>query len=80
MSFADLERDPVGQLRRTYDTLGLEEFERLAPKLEREVAALTGYRKNVFSPLDPALQRKVVRAWRRSFEEWDYPLPDESIA
>jgi len=80
MSFADLERDPVGQLRRTYDTLGLEGFERLAPKLEREVAALTGYRKNVFPPLDPALQRKVVRAWRRSFAEWDYPMPDESIA
>jgi len=80
MSFADLERDPVGQLRHTYDTLGLEGFERLAPKLEREVAALTGYRKNVFPPLDPALQRKVVRAWRRSFEEWDYPLPDDSIA
>lgn len=80
MSYADLERDPVGQLRQTYDTLGLGGFERLVPKLEREVAALAGYRKNVFPPLDPALQRKVVRAWRRSFEKWDYPMPDECIA
>lgn len=77
LAFADLERDPVGQLRKTYQALGLDGFERLQPKLEHEVAALAGYQKNRFSPLAPGLREKVVTAWRRSFTEWNY---DETVS
>jgi hypothetical protein len=75
--FTELERDPVAQLKQTYTALGLNGFDRLQPKLEREVAALAGYRKNAFPPLAPDLRDKVVAAWRRSFKEWGY---DESVA
>jgi hypothetical protein len=77
LAFADLERDPVGQLRQTYQALGLDGFDRLRPKLEREVAALAGYQKNRFSPLAPGVREKIVTAWRRSFKEWDY---DETVS
>lgn len=73
LRFSDLERDPVGQIRQTYEVLGLGGFDRLAPKLENAVAALAGYRKNAFPPLDPVVRDRVVRAWQRSFVEWGYP-------
>ena len=77
LRFTDLERDPIGQLRRTYDALELDGFDRLAPKLEREVTALAGYRKNAFPPLEPGLRERIGRAWSRSFTEWGYDAHGE---
>jgi omega-hydroxy-beta-dihydromenaquinone-9 sulfotransferase len=77
--FADLERDPMREVKQTYERLGLQGFERLAPKLEQHVAGLAGYRKNQFQPLDPESREKVSRAWRRSFEIWNYSISDEDI-
>lgn len=80
LRFSDLERDPVGQVRQTYEALGLDGFDRLAPKLEREVAALAGYRRNTFPPLDPLVRDRVARAWQRSFTEWGYTGHGDSAA
>lgn len=80
LSFSDLDRDPVGQVRRMYEALGLDGFDRLAPKLEHEVAALAGYRKNSFPPLDPGTCDKIIHAWQRSFAEWGYPEDRDSAA
>jgi omega-hydroxy-beta-dihydromenaquinone-9 sulfotransferase len=72
LAFADLERDPIGEIGRLYTRLGLDGFDRLAPKLERAVTALAGYRKNIFPPLEPALCDRVIQAWGRSFDVWGY--------
>lgn len=75
MRFEDLERDPIGQVRQTYAALGLDGFNRVRPKLEREVASLAGYQKNTFPPLDRTTRDRVIDAWHRSFEVWQYPVP-----
>jgi omega-hydroxy-beta-dihydromenaquinone-9 sulfotransferase len=72
LAFADLERDPVGELQKLYEALNLPGFERFRPKLSAYVESLAGYRKNSFTPLEPALNRKVARAWERTFDEWHY--------
>ena len=41
--------------------------------LEDYVGSLSGYRKNDYPDLPPPLRRRIVQAWRRSFEEWGYP-------
>ena len=74
MSFADVERDPVGQVRDIYEKLKLCGFERFQPKLQRYVDSLKNYEKNSFPPLSADLRRQVGQAWQRSFEEWKYPL------
>jgi omega-hydroxy-beta-dihydromenaquinone-9 sulfotransferase len=71
--FEDLEADPVGQLRETYQALGLPSFENFRPRLEPYVSSLGDYRKNEFPDVSPRLRARIYRAWHRCFEEWGYP-------
>ncbi len=73
IAFSDLERDPVGQLRETYDALDLGGFEDVRPGLEDHVAGLADYRKNTYAELPKALKDRLRHEWRRSFEAWNYP-------
>jgi len=72
--FEELERAPIGEMQKLYERLGLPGFEKLRPKLQRYVDSLSGYRKNEFGELDQGLRAKIGTAWRRSFDEWDYPI------
>jgi hypothetical protein len=74
VAFEDLEKDPLGQVRRVYRELGLPDFEAARPALEAHVASLGGYRKNEHAPLAPEVRADIAREWRRCFEEWNYPL------
>ena len=73
VSFEELEKDPVGQVRGVYEGLGLPDFGHAEPALRRYVESVAGYRKNVFTELPPDMRQRVAREWRRSFEEWGYP-------
>src|SRR5207302_9661070 len=44
--FADLERDPVGEIERVYGKLSLPDFDAVRPAVRDYVATLRGYRKN----------------------------------
>ena len=72
--FEELEQDPVGQIRRVYETLGLPQFEIVQPDLEEYVASVAGYRKNSFPMLPDELRSRIAHEWRVCFEEWGYPL------
>jgi hypothetical protein len=72
--FDDLERDPIGELRRVYRSLALPDFEHVEPALRGYLASLDGYRRNTFPPLPPQTKERVADAWRRSFEAWGYPM------
>lgn len=78
LSFDQLERNPVGEVGRLYERLGLTGFPRLEPKLRRYVASLLSYRKNTFTPLEPALQQRLHVQWRSAFDRWDYPRQDSA--
>lgn len=73
VSFEDLERDPVGQVRGIYEKLKLSGFEKVRSKLQQYVDSLRHYEKNSFPPPPADLRRKVGQAWQRSFAEWNYP-------
>jgi len=70
--FEDLERDPVGEVRRLYARLGLEFSERFARRLERYLEGVAGYRKNRFKPLSDEEQAAVARAMGPFFHKWGY--------
>jgi hypothetical protein len=76
--FDELEADPIGQMKRLYDALGLGEFSQARPALERYVDDVRGYRKNEFPELPAALRRRIADAWRRCFEQWGYALDPAS--
>lgn len=71
--FDDLERDPVGQVRRIYEQLDLGRFDAFQPKLRAYADSLVTYQKNDFSPLPESDRKRVATAWSRSFETWKYP-------
>jgi hypothetical protein len=72
LSFDELERDPIGQLRQVYEALDLPPFDHVEPALRRYLNRIAGYKKNTFSELPPAFQASAATACRRCFEEWGY--------
>jgi hypothetical protein len=71
--FEDLERDPVAEIRRLYESLNIPGFETFRPALEDYVRSNSSYRKNDYQELPASLRREILRSWRRSFDEWNYP-------
>ena len=71
--FEELERDPMGEIRKLYGALAMPEFAEVEPALHRYVDSQKDYRKNVFAELAPDLRQRVSCEWRRCFEEWGYP-------
>ena len=62
-----------------YAKLGLDGFEAFEPKLKQYVDSLAGYQKNDYDELPEHARQAVARSWRRSFNEWNYPLCSEPV-
>jgi len=84
--FEDLERDPVGQLRKIYAQLGLEFTPQFECRLRRYLESIAGYKKNRFRPLPEAVRAKIDHTMQRYFDRWGYekqpveaaePIPTE---
>jgi LPS sulfotransferase NodH len=73
VAFEQLERDPIGEIRKIYQTLNLPDFAVFEPTLQKYVNSLTGYQKNTFQNLDPSLKTRLRREWHKCFDEWGYP-------
>jgi LPS sulfotransferase NodH len=71
--FEALEQDRIGQIRQLYEALDLPGFAEMKPALQRYVDSISGYHKNEYEELPPALRTRIAQAWYRNFEEWGYP-------
>lgn len=69
--YEDLERDPLLELRRIYEHLGLPGFSRARPAFRTYIASLRGYTKNTYA-LKPDVIARVNRDWAFAFDEWGY--------
>jgi omega-hydroxy-beta-dihydromenaquinone-9 sulfotransferase len=72
VSFEELERDPVAQVKGIYDHLDMSGFDAMQPSLQRYVDSNVNYRKNTYPDLSPSLRGEIARAWQRNFEHWGY--------
>lgn len=70
--FSDLERDPLGELRRVYERLGFEGFDEDRPAFERHLQSVRNYRRNQYE-LPPELERRVRYRWKPFIERWGDP-------
>jgi len=73
MSYEDLERDPLQQMRNLYHALDLPDFQHVEPALQQYVATLSDYKKNEHLRLSNELAERISHEWSRSFVEWGYP-------
>ncbi len=72
VSYQALDADPVGEMRKAYETLNLPDFNAVQAELQRYVDGISGYKKNSHPDIEPKLRATISRAWRKSFEEWGY--------
>jgi hypothetical protein len=71
VKYEDLVKDPVGEVRKIYQTLNLGDFEPLEPLLRDFVGKQKDYKTNVHD-LDPALKAEIRRRWAGYFEKYGY--------
>lgn len=77
--FADLERDPIGEMRRLYDELRLPGFAAMEPALRRHLAGQSGYSKNDFR-LTPEERARVTERWGLAFDAFGYRRLASAVA
>jgi hypothetical protein len=71
VSYEQLVADPVGQVRRIYDELGLGGFDQLRPVVEDYVEKHKNYQKNRFE-MAPELKAEIGRRWAGYIEKYGY--------
>jgi hypothetical protein len=72
LRYEDLIRDPLGELRRLYDRLGLGGFDRVEPRVKRYLEENAGYQTNRYRPPPPALEAEVTRRWGDVIRRYGY--------
>ena len=72
LAYEDLGRDPLGELRRAYESLSLPDFAAAQPKLRSYLEQVQSYRKNEFAPLAEPLRQRLATEWKPCFDEWGY--------
>ncbi|NLT70488.1 MAG: sulfotransferase [Verrucomicrobiaceae bacterium] len=78
-SYEEITEDPLGEIGRIYDQLGLDGKEAGLREIAKYVGTLKGYRRNVHR-VSTEHAEAIRERWRFSFEAWGYPLdPPEDI-
>jgi hypothetical protein len=72
LRYEDLVRDPVGEMRKLYDHLGLGGFDAYIPRLEAYLSTVTGYQRNRYQQLAPEIQEKISRRWGDVIRKYGY--------
>jgi hypothetical protein len=72
ISYEDLEREPIDQIRAIYDALGLPDFAQVEKQLGNYLNSIADYKKNALPELPDQLRCHVHREWKRCFDEWGY--------
>jgi hypothetical protein len=75
LRYEDLVRNPVDQVERLYEHLGLGKFDEVRPRLEQYVAGLAGYERNRYE-LTPAQREQITKRWGPVIEGYGYATAD----
>ncbi len=70
--FEQIERDPIGQLRRIYAQLGLEFSDRFQQRLQRYLERIADYRKNCLPSLPEQQRLDIEAAMGPHMQRWGY--------
>jgi hypothetical protein len=72
LRYEDLIADPVGQMRRLYEGLGLPDFEAARPRIEQYLRDNAGYQTNRYPQLSDELRAEIGRRWAAVIRRYGY--------
>jgi hypothetical protein len=72
LRYEDLVSDPVGEMRRLYESLALGEFDKVQPALLDYLREHAGYRTNHYPRLNPELRAEICRRWGEVIRRYGY--------
>lgn len=70
--FDELNSDPIGTMKKLYDSLQWEGLEDVLPVLQKYTASLEGFKQNQFSTLTKEAKAVVRRRWANWFKDLNY--------
>lgn len=71
IKYEDFEKNPMGELARIYDQLGLSGFVKMEPFAQSYLDSLGKYKKNNFT-ISEDVKTTIYRRWRETFDIYDY--------
>ncbi len=79
-SYEKITADPLGEIGRIYDQLGLDEKDNALNQIGEYVGEIKDYKKNKHR-ISPENASQIRDQWKFSFDEWGYPLdpPDDIV-
>jgi hypothetical protein len=76
LRYEDLVRNPVEEVRKIYEQLGLGEFEQMRPRLERYLEGVKNYETNRYQ-ITPEQRAEIGRRWGDVIRRYGYDAPAE---
>lgn len=76
--YEKLEADPLGEMQRMYENLGLSGFEGLKAALEPQMESLREYKKNKFDD-DPEVMQRIYERLKYAFDRFGYSPPHVDV-
>ena len=78
--YEELVADPVGQVRRVYEELGLGGFEEVRPAVAKHMEGQADYKRNRYQ-IAPELRAEIARRWSQYIAKYGYaPAADQDAA
>ncbi|MEN8206517.1 MAG: sulfotransferase [Pseudomonadota bacterium] len=74
LQFSAFQRDPLAQIHRIYDQLGLEGFDTAQAGFREYLASVGDYRKNKYQYSDGLIE-EIGQRWQPFIEQWNYSAP-----
>jgi hypothetical protein len=74
LKYEELVRDPVGEMRRLYDRLGLGDFDTYLPRLQQSLTSNAGYETNRYD-LPPETRTEITQRWGDVIRKYGYVEP-----
>jgi hypothetical protein len=74
IKYEDLDKEPLEQLRKIYETLSLPGFAEAEPAFRAYLDSIAGYQKLSHKTLDDGAITKINRNWQFAFDALGYKL------